>query len=94
MNTVTYETYENDKAEFFKAHDFDYTLHTSDSVNGCYHKEYAFDDGAVFYESMSKVTEEHVIEAHGIKSTATVVYMRTEYWTTDNAKTKTLFENW
>ena len=92
--TVSYELYNTEKAEFFKKHDFDYTLHTSESVNGCYHKEYAFEDGAVFFESMAKVVESHTIEAHGIKTTVNVDYMRTEYWTTDDANTKAVFENW
>ena len=94
MNTVNYKDYEDEKAKFFKAHDYDYTVHTSDLQNNSYHKEYAFEDGATFYESTRKVEEVQIIEVHKIKTKVVVAYMVTEYWSSDDSTTKVFYENW
>ena len=92
--TVNYETYENEKLAFFRKHEMDYVQNTSEMSAGMYHKEYVFSDGAIFYESMMKVEEEQIIEAHEIKTKVTVSYMKTEYWTNENCGTNTVYENW
>ena len=92
--TVQYNVYESEKIAFFKKHDMDYVQHTSELIDGGYHKEYVFEDGAVFYESMMRVEEVQILTAHGITTKVPVVYLRTEYWSSDKSGTNAVYENW
>lgn len=86
MTTVTYEEYMNDKLAFIKKHSkkHDWTVYTSNFENNKYHKEYCFDNGAQFCEvNEMDVVEDVEIEAHGIKFTKEVHFIRHEYWSTE-----------
>lgn len=90
---TTFTQYEEEKIAFFKKHNMNYIVHTSGLNNDSYHKEYIFEDGAVFYESSMKVEEVQIVEAHGLKTRVPVTYMKTEYWTSESGS-KTFYENW
>lgn len=93
MNTVKYETYDSDKITFFKKHNFDYSVHTTDFENEGYCKYYIFDDGAEFWEKVNFITEEVEVTAHGITVKAPVKFCKTEYWSTESAS-KWLYERY
>lgn len=100
MKKVDYQTYCEDKVNFFRKHNGLWDVHTSPMVNECYHKEYICKDGMTFYESMSPEYES--VELTGIssktgrtiKETKSVKYMRTEYWNGDDASSKVFYEVW
>lgn len=93
--TIDYRDYTNEKQEFFKAHHYDYRVCTSglDEYNR-YHKEYIFEDGAIWYEVMGAVTEGATINIHGLEINTDVKLYRTEYWSTENATSKFYYERY
>ena len=93
MKVVNYEEYTNAKQEFLKAHDYDYRIQTSPMDEyGSYHKEYICEDGAIFYEVMSPVTENVTVEVHKVTMTVPVKFLRTEFWSSDNAESGYYYE--
>lgn len=81
---VSYQEYSRERATFFKGHGNGYDVHTSGlSDLVVYHKEYAFPDGAVWYERVSPVTEDLSIRSHGIDIPLQAKFSKTEFWDTD-----------
>lgn len=95
--TVDYRTYNDSKTKFFRKHKNDYHTETSAiDEYGTWHKEYVFSDGAVWYEVHSAVYKDVELtgECHGVKITKneTIKFFRTEYYNTDDAASKYLYE--
>ncbi len=94
--TVNYETYTADKQAFIKKHGKgDWKVETSAMDEyGCYHKEYIFDDGAIFYEVMRPeyFKQEVEIATTMVKVEVEVKMLSTEYWSSDDAKSKKYYE--
>lgn len=86
--TVNYSTYRKDFITFTDKHRgngaYILDIHTSPMVNGGYHKEWAWSDGAVWYEDYKVVNEEVEFEVHGVKAKTEVMLHRTEYWSTES----------
>lgn len=98
MATVSYETYRADKESFLKKHP-DWTVDTSSMDEyGRYRKCYVTTDGALFVEEMCPVweTAEAEAELHGVKVTVKndIKMMRTEYYSTDDSKSRYYYEKW
>ena len=95
--TVNSTTYNSDKKKFFNKHNRNfYYTETSPMTNNGWHKEYIFADGAIWYEVYSAVYEDVKLtgESHGVQITRneTVKFFRTEYYSTDDATSKYLYE--
>lgn len=95
--TVDYRTYNDSKTKFFRKHKNDYHTETSAiDQYGTWHKEYTFSDGAVWYERYSSESEEVQLTgvAHliGISETKIIKLFKTEFWNTDEAASKFLYE--
>lgn len=100
MKRVDYQTYCEDKVKFFNRHKGLNDVHTSPLINDCYHKEYICKDGMTFYESMSPEYDSVILTGISSKTGTTITerksvkYMRTEYWNSDDASSKVLYEVW
>lgn len=94
--TVNYEEYGNAKHDFIKKHgNGEWKVETSPMDEyGRYHKEYIFDDGAIWYEIMSpEYFKQEVEVAHTmVKVTVEIKMFRTEFWNSDNAQSKFYYE--
>lgn len=94
--TVNSTTYNSDKKRFFNKHKNNFYVETSSVINGTWHKEYIFMDGAVWYEVYSAAYEDVKLigTSHGVQITRneTVKFFRTEYYSTDDATSKYLYE--
>lgn len=93
---VNSKQYEDEKLKFLKRHKNRYQLYTSPmDANGQYNKIYATEDGGQWCEVMVPVVEEVEVEIHGCKiCTVSAKFMRTEFWSTDNANSKYYYEKW
>lgn len=94
--TVDYKEYMENKQEFIRKHGSgDWKVETSPMDEyGRYHKEYIFDDGAIWYEIMSPEWFKQKVEvAHTLVTVEVEVKMfRTEFWNSDNAQSKFYYE--
>lgn len=96
--TVDYRTYDNEKQSFIKKHSqTNWKIETSSMDEyGRYHKEYVFEDGAIWYEVMSpewfKMDVEVEINFCKVKRTIEVKMFRTEFWSTDDSHSKYYYE--
>ena len=99
MNVVKYDEYTKQKMDFIQKHDSDFTIHTSEmDCYNSYHKEYVFEDGAVWYEVISLAQEEAKLEGTskitGMKvfGSKLVRYNRIEFWNSDNSLSRYTYE--
>lgn len=91
--TVNYETYNSEKKAFFKKHHNDFECDTSSMDEyGRYYKTYTFADNAIWYEVMSPEYVSQEIEVKMCKVTVEVKMFRTEYFNTDDAKSRYYYE--
>lgn len=82
--TVNYETYDNEKTNFFKKHDNDFKVDTSSMDEyGRYWKTYTFEDGANWYEAMSPIEETSKIIIHECEVEVKVKFLRVEFWSSE-----------
>lgn len=88
-----YNTYKEMKMAFIKKHHGDFTIHTSslDEYNR-YHKEYVFTDGAIWYEIMSPETVMSSAEVKGVRVQFEAKLFKTEFWSSDDAQSRTYYE--
>lgn len=96
MKEVDYSTYERELNEFIRKHSKKSDLHiwTSAFVNGQYHKDYLFEDGATFTEvNEHDYKEMVVVELHGKKIQTIVRMIRHEYWSTDDSESHVWYES-
>lgn len=78
------DVYYKEQRDFFAKHGGSFTCSTSPlDEYDCYHKTYVFEDGAVWYETMSPVFETAYAEVYGIKYPVEVKLLRTEYWSNE-----------
>lgn len=93
---VRQSEYENDKQAFFSSHRNDWKQSTHGNSAEDYQKTYAFSDGAVWYESMTKETVEELVylETYKCSIKVRVDVMRIEYWSTDDSRSKCYYEQW
>ncbi len=91
---VTTKEYNKDKRDFLNRHG-DFTVHTSslDEYNS-YHKEYVCEDGAVFYEVNGPEYVTIPVTVNLVDLDIEVELFRTEYWSSDNAKSKFCYEKY
>lgn len=83
------EMYNETFMEFFKNHkESDFKIETSPMVDNVYYKHYIFDDGAIWYERTDYVVEKATAECKGIQFTVDVKLQRTEYFSSDDAKSR------
>jgi hypothetical protein len=90
---VNVKDYENDKMAFFKKHNFDYKVLTSDMESNRYQKVYVFEDGAEWYELSGKIIEEAEFKLHGLSFRKDVELFKTEFWSSE-ATSKYFYEKW
>lgn len=61
--------------------------------NGVIRKMVCWSDGATWWEvTETEHAEDVEIEVHGVKMTVTVPMRKTEYWSTENGKSKHFYE--
>jgi len=94
MNWVKYNEYNDIKTKFFNKHNHDYKKIESGTSAEYYRKTYAFKDGAVWYEVMTKEEVPAEAEAYGIKVPVLCELLRTEFWSSENADSCFYFEPW
>lgn len=93
MATVNYKEYTQQKDAFFKKHNYDFRIETSSMDEyGRYHKDYIFDDGAVWHEDMCPTFEEATVEIKKVNVKVEVKMLRTEFYNTDNATSNYYYE--
>lgn len=93
--TFDYESYTDAKQKFFKRHDNSFRAQTSQmDEQGIWHKEYIFDDDAVWYETYTPVVEQANASIHGMSFKVDVKLLRTEFWCTDDSKSNYYYERW
>lgn len=91
--TVKREEYNNSKEAFFKKHNNDFKCSTSPLCeNGKYHKEYVFEDGAVWYEVIGVEYVKTSVEVKFVQVEVEVRLYKTEFWNTDDSKSKYYYE--
>lgn len=91
--TVKFNEYNEDKNSFFKKHNYNFKCDTSSMDEyGRYHKEYVFEDGAVWYEVMSPTWQNVEVEVKLVKVVVKVKLLSTEFWSSDNASSKYYYE--
>ena len=102
MKITTWEEYTKAKKEFIKKHSkiADWKVETS-SLNeyNIYHKEYVFEDGAVFYERMAPVwkkagAEVEVVHGVHVWIEQEVKLLEIEYYRTDNTESCVYYERY
>lgn len=102
MKTTTWEEYTKTKKAFIAKHSkiADWKVNTS-SLNkyNVYHKEYVFEDGAVFYERMAPVWKKAEAEVEVVPGVVVwiekdVKLLETEFWSTDNAESYVYYEKY
>ena len=86
--------YEQEKDEFFKRHHNAFNVTTKGQDAEYYTKTYTFEDQAIWYEVMRKVTVEAEGEIYFCKFRMPVELFETEYWSTDNSKSNKYYEPW
>lgn len=88
--TTTYREYNEEITKFAQKHNkkSECRIYTSGMENNRYHKEYCWADGANWYEVTELITEDVTVEVHGLTFTTTVEMWRTEYWSTEDSKSK------
>lgn len=93
--TVNFEEYQKDLKRFCKKHNQngECKIETSPMINNCYHKNYIYDDGSNFTEINEIVVEEVEVKVHGIFIKVDVQLWRTEYYSTDDSKSKYFYQN-
>ena len=96
--TVTAEQYWKDKQAFFKKHEIQH-IHTSQMDEyGNYVKTYLCAGNQVWTEVYSPVTEEIKVKVTvhecEIEVQQEVKFFRTEYFSTENARSNYLYENY
>lgn len=96
---VSYKEWAEEKSKFSKKHNHNFTVETSPmDKDGIYYKWYVFEDGAIWYERMSPVEEVIIVEGisdlTGIKFTDSkvVTFLKTEFWNTEDSKSKYYYE--
>ena len=94
-SVYNYECYDDAKRLFFKMHRNNFRTETSamDELGG-WHKEYLFEDGAVWYEVYTPVTEQAEAQIHGMSFKVDVKLLKTEFWSTDDSKSNYYYERW
>ena len=74
MMTVKFNEYNDDKNNFFKKHDYNFKCDTSSMDEyGHYHKEYVFEDGAIWYEAMSPEYVDYEVEVKTEEMKLTII---------------------
>ena len=88
--TVSYGEYNRELADFAAKHNKkgECKIYTSPMENDRYHKEYVWSDGSEWYEVTELIREKGTINVHGIEFVVEVEMWRTEFWSSDNSKSK------
>ncbi len=65
----------------------------TEMTDGVIRKMVCWEDGATWYEvTETNYSEQVEVEVHGITMTVTLPLRRTEYWSTDDSKSKYFYE--
>lgn len=91
--TVTTTEFEKEKEAFFRKHSNEFKVDTGEWKDNSYLKTYMFDDGAVWYEKLSKVYESVDFEHRGLKFNTTVAMSEVEYWSSESGS-RYVYEPW
>lgn len=93
MKVVDYKGYAEAKQKFMEAHEYDYRIETSPMDEyGRYYKNYIFEDGAIWYETMMPVYETVTVEVHKCTVSTEIKFFRTEFWSSDDAESCFYYE--
>ena len=94
MKKVTDKEFYKDLQAFCQKHGKkqDWKVVTSPYANGQYHKEYMFEDGAIFTDVNYLEGEYYEVEIKELGFTSKVPVIKHEYWTTDDATSKFWYE--
>lgn len=91
--TVTVKDYGELKKNFFEKHENEFRIETSPMDEyGRYHKEYVFNDGAVWYQVMGPEYVNQEVTVKGCTMNVEFKMFRTEFWNTDDFKSKFCYE--
>lgn len=93
MRVVDYKEYNEEKLKFMEEHNFDYTLETSPmNEYGEYHKTYVFADDSQWLEHMRPVYEKTEVVVKGVRVPVEVKLLETEYYSSDDARSRYYYE--
>lgn len=91
MTIVDYKTFDKDLEDFNLKHGVE-DVKTSSMKNDSYTKEYIGEDGAILYVSVRPYYETKTVEVKNIKVNVQIKLFETEYWSSDNSKSKFYYE--
>lgn len=85
--------YRNIKDKFFDKHNHDFQTYTSamDSY-GRWYKDYCFADGSLWHEDYYPTWEYAKVTIHEVVIDVEVKMLRTEYYSTDDAESRYVYE--
>lgn len=93
MERKSYQDYTEQKAKFFRRHSSDeHCTYTSPLVNGRYHIEHCFEDGAVWYEINENVHRSAGVMVEGIIVQVNVELFATTWWNTEYSGEQIFYE--
>lgn len=94
MKKVTDKEFYKDLNTFIQKHGkkSDWKVITSPYVNGQYHKEYVFENGAVFTDVNYLEGEYYEVEIKELGFSSKIPVIKHEYWSTDDATSKFWYE--
>jgi hypothetical protein len=84
--TVNYTEYMEELTKFLRKHNAkgECKIYTSPMENNRYHKEYCWEDGAMWSEITELITEEKEVQAHGLVFKVQVEMWITEFYSTES----------
>ena len=94
MLIVTQAEYNEQKKAFFKKHPLVKVDTSSMDEYSSYHKEYICEKNAIWYEVMSPYHKTVEIEVNKCKVSVDIELFQTEFWDSDNSKSRYYYENY
>ena len=91
--TVTYDEYLKELNAFCVKHNkkAECKVATSAMIENCYHKDYMWSDGHNWTEITTLVMETAHVEVHGVTVSVEVLFYRTEFFSTEDSRSKYLY---
>lgn len=91
--TVAEQEYRTIKDKFFAKHKHDFRVDTSSMDSyGRWYKDYIFADGSNWHEDYYPTWEEGIAIVHDVEVPVEVKMLRTEYYSTDDATSRYVYE--
>ncbi len=98
MDKVNMSEYEAERVAFYKKHNSEnlsWPKEDTEFKNGVTRKTVTFEDGAIWYEVSTKITEERKAKVEGVPEftiNLSLDLLKTEFWSSDNSISKYAYD--